>query len=234
MLILTSLREQVYDYMRAQMHSGRLLPGDTLNLNAISEELGISKTPLRDALIRLETEGFVEILPRRGVRVLDLTIEDVRNTYQIVGSLEASVLLDVFEQLGPDHIDHMDRLNEEMRDAVTGEDFDSYYTLNLDFHNVFLALSENEELKRLITPRKQRLYDFPRRGYLKEWELRNCDEHNLFIARLQAGDAPGSASVLRDVHWSFAVQEDYIRRFYSRVVRQIKAEQNLREQQAGT
>ncbi|MGB5881972.1 MAG: GntR family transcriptional regulator, partial [Thermoanaerobaculia bacterium] len=60
-LNLKSLREQVYDYLREAMNRGDLAPGATLDLNAISRRLGVSRTPLRDALLQLETEGFVTI-----------------------------------------------------------------------------------------------------------------------------------------------------------------------------
>jgi len=61
-----SLREQVYDFIREELTRGKLIPGDAINLNAISQELGISKTPLRDALLQLDTEGFVTISPVAG------------------------------------------------------------------------------------------------------------------------------------------------------------------------
>ena len=63
------MREQVYEYLRDEISNRKLLPGATININEISRQLGISKTPLRDAIIQLETEGFVTILPRRGVTV---------------------------------------------------------------------------------------------------------------------------------------------------------------------
>jgi DNA-binding GntR family transcriptional regulator len=66
----------------------------------------------------------------------------------------------------------------------------------------------------LITPFKQRLYDFPRRGYIREWELNNCDEHQQFIALVKKKDRMGAANLMRDVHWSYAVQEKYILQFY--------------------
>ena len=63
---LRSLREQVYQYLRTEMFNGRIIPGEYIRLNEMSERLGISKTPLRDAIIQLECERFVTILPRRG------------------------------------------------------------------------------------------------------------------------------------------------------------------------
>jgi DNA-binding GntR family transcriptional regulator len=63
-------------------------------------------------------------------------------------------------------------------------------------------------------PIKQRLYDFPRRGYIVEWELRNCDEHQMFIDCIEKKDREGAVRVIKDLHWSFAAQEEFIRRFY--------------------
>ncbi|MGA7874099.1 MAG: GntR family transcriptional regulator [Desulfoferrobacter sp.] len=223
-LNLVSLREQVYLYLREQMNSGKLLAGSTIDMSELSKQLGISKTPLRDALIRLECEGYVEILPRRGVRVAALTLQDVKNLYEIIGTLEASVILSCFVRMGPTHIERLKRLNTKMRTALVDEDFDNYYILNLDFHNVYLSLSANSELQDLIRNLKQRLYDFPRRCYIKEWELSNCDEHQKFIEYLDNGDPRGAANQMRDVHWSFDVQEKFIRRFYSLMAEQLKAE----------
>jgi len=214
MLITKSLREQVYDYLRDQINSRRLLPGTTINLNAISQHLGISKTPLRDAIIQLEIEGFVTILPRRGVTVKKLTLRDVKDSYDIVGALEGSVILNNFDKINQSHIARMEKLNAAQFDAFNREEYDRYYKLNLDFHNVFLDLSDNKHLKSIIKPYKQRLYDFPRRGYVKEWELNNCREHDQFIELTKKKDRKGAAAIMQDVHWSFKVQEKYIRQFY--------------------
>ena len=231
MLNLSSLREQVYYFLREEMHTGRILPGSTLNLNEISSQLGISKTPLRDALIQLETEGFVEILPRRGVRVKLLTFADVRNIYEIVGALEGQVIQMHFNELSQEHIDVLSRLNDKMRKAVVQEDFDGYYNMNLEFHEIYLEFSENMELRHLLKHMKQRLYDFPRRSYIKEWELRNIDEHDMFIEEIKKGDKDAAIHVMRDIHWSYTVQEEAINRFYARVTKHINAEIALRAQQ---
>jgi DNA-binding GntR family transcriptional regulator len=217
MLNMPSLREQIYQYLRAEMQGGKLAPGVTINLNAVSRQLGISKTPLRDALIQLEAEGFVDILPRRGVVVRKLTLQNVKDFYEIIGALEAVVIQNVFGLLRPRHIQILKRLNLDQRRAFDGQAYERYYRLNLEFHGVFLELSDNQSLERVITPLKQRLYDFPRQVYIEEWEHRNMDEHERFIACIEAGDRIGAAQLMRDVHWSFAYQESYIRAFYKAV-----------------
>jgi DNA-binding GntR family transcriptional regulator len=214
-LVLKSLREQVYDHLRQLLNRGELRPGAFLDLEALETRLGVSRTPLRDALLQLESEGFVEILPRRGVRVRALTREDVRHLYEIVGALEGAALLAAFPRLGPPEAAALRRLNREMKRAVEKGDFDRYYERNLAFHGVFLERCDNERLVRLVRTLKQRLYDWPRRrGFVKAWERASVGEHAAFARLVEKGEARAAADHLRDVHWSYAVQERFIEAYY--------------------
>ena len=214
-LNIISLREQVYSYLRKQMAIGALLPGTTINIGKIAKQLGISKTPLRDALIHLEIEGFVTILPRRGVQVNSLELIDVKNAYDSIGMVEASIVMDCFEKLKPSHILKLEKLNKIMISDIENDDFHRLFHTNLEFHDVYLSVSDNQLLKKFILPIKQRLYDFPRQNYLKEWELRNCAEHHDFITLLKENNPKKAAKVLKNVHWSYEFQEDFIKIFYN-------------------
>lgn len=232
MLDLTSLREQVYHYIRGEMHNGNLLPGSFINAKEMSQQLGISKTPLRDAIIQLECEGFVSILPRRGVLVNKLTLEDIKNSIEIVGALEAAAIVSAFDKLGLSHIKEMERINSALITAINNEDFDRYYELNIAFHDIFLNLSGNKELRIIVMPFKQRLYDFPRRTYIKEWELINCGEHAQFIEFIRNGERDNAVSLWRNSHWSFTVHEKFIRQFYLLGQKHLKAENSRRQKLA--
>jgi DNA-binding GntR family transcriptional regulator len=213
--VLKSLREQVYEYLKRQMNAGRLRQGAFLNLNEISAEMGMSKTPLRDALFQLEAEGFVTIFPRRGVMVNVLSLVKIRNIYQILGALESSVIIQVAVKVRPEDVDRMEALNEQMRQDVERGDFDSYYDKNLLFHDVYLNLTDNADLLHMVRIYKERLYDFPRnKGFLQDWEVASVEEHREMIRLFRLGDFDGVADYDRDVHWSFAVQERFIRRYY--------------------
>jgi DNA-binding GntR family transcriptional regulator len=166
-------------------------------------------------LIQLETEGFVSILPRRGVVVNRLTLEDIRHLYEIIGALEGAALVSVGDRLDETHFEQMRSLNAEMVKAVEAGEFDNYYARNLSFHEAFLDLSENSELLRQVANAKHRLYDFPRRReFLPEWEMASTKEHAAFLQLLEVGDVRGAADYLRDVHWSFDVQQPFILRYY--------------------
>lgn len=213
-----SLREEVYEYLRGRMNQGRLRPGNYLDLNALAEELGTSRTPLRDALLRLESEGFVEIQNRRGVRITELTLDWIRDIYEILGGLESVALTSVADRITPDTVSRMEALNGEMSAALDAEDFGRFYDANLAFHDTYLDLSSNTELVRRIHILKQRLYDFPRlEGYVPEWERASVGEHRSLVEHLKKGEVREAADLLRDVHWSFEYQERYIRRYYAAI-----------------
>jgi len=210
----SSLSELVYDYLRKQMNEGDLLPGTTLNIGEIASQLGISKTPLRDALIHLELEGFVTILPRRGVLINKLEMRQVQHAYDAIGLIEAFIVEQCLDQITPAHITQLEELNAKMLANIKADNFTDFFKTNLQFHNTYVDISDNEQLKKFILPIKHRLYDFPRQNYNPEWELRNCQEHADFIAFLKQKNGPEAARILRDVHWSFEVQKDFIHSFY--------------------
>ncbi len=99
-----SLRERVYQYLKDAMSAGKLRYGEFLDQDSICETLEVSKTPLRDALIRLEAEGFVTILPRKGVYINPISLDFIKSAYQIIGSIEADCLNEVFNKLTAYHV----------------------------------------------------------------------------------------------------------------------------------
>lgn len=198
------------------MNRGKLRPGSDLRLNDLAEEMGISRTPLRDALLRLEAEGFVEILNRKGVRIAELTLDRIRDVYELLGGLESAAVTSVGHRLSPTTLVRMRELNDEMVRALDASDFARYYDANLRFHDGYLNLSTNRELVHQVHFLKQRLYDFPRlEGFVPEWERSSTGEHRTLLDYLSEGRIVQAADYLRDVHWSFSYQEPFIRRYYT-------------------
>ena len=201
----TSLREQVYLYLVNQIQSGELCPGSLIKLDGLSKQLTVSTTPLKEAIIKLECEGFVEILPRKGISVKKITSQEIKDLYEIIGAGESMVVSSVFDRLTKEHIDLMKQCNKELLKALENKEFDKYYQLNLEFHEYFLGLSPNMTLRKYIGVLKQRLYDFTRRSYVKAWELENIEEHRKFITCIEDGDREGAVKVLQDKHWGWAI-----------------------------
>jgi DNA-binding GntR family transcriptional regulator len=188
------------------MVHGNLKPGSTIQTCQITKELGISKTPLRDALIKLEAEGFVTILPQRGVVINSLTPEDVGFICEILGGLESRVIISVFHKIGEKEVAELNRINQEMVAiaSLNGENFTEYNQKNIQFHDVFLNLSENALLLRYIRILKHRLYHFPDRDFGRDWQHINVAEHQKFVRLVEEHKPKQAADFMRDVHWHSA------------------------------
>jgi len=218
-LILKSLKEQVYEYLREQMEKGEIRPGSSINMEETSKKLGVSKTPLRDALLQLEMENFVSILPRRGVVVNHLTLQDIKESYEIIGALESTALLCAFKKIKKSEIKKLQTLNMEMKEAIKRDDFSLYSAKNLKFHNTFLNLCGNLSLVGIVNNLKRRLYDFPRQeGFVKRWEETSIREHKELVGLIKQGRREEAARFIRDVHWSYEVQEKFIKEFYKQAL----------------
>jgi DNA-binding GntR family transcriptional regulator len=213
-----SLSSLVYEELKREFGEGLLRPGDFIDLKAFSKKLGISMSPLRDALIRLEDEGFLCIYPRRGVIVRKLGLLDIQNIYEIIGALESAAAADCVEELGAEELDLMDELCSLMASCLDRGDFSGYSKANRDFHEIYLSRSNNPELLASIRLGKERLYDFSRHSFcLEDWERSSTAEHLHLASLFRARSREGVASYLRDVHWSYAAQEPFIRRFYGEI-----------------
>ncbi|MEE4164707.1 MAG: GntR family transcriptional regulator [Desulfocapsaceae bacterium] len=197
------LRVQVYDYLQEQMRRGVLEPGSSISVNTMIEELGVSRTPLREALLLLQEQGFVSIQPQRGVKINLLTMDDVKDIYEILGGIESRVILSVFGSIGKAEIERMTALNQRIEATLSTGDIISHNQANIDFHDVFLDLSDNQRLLRYVKNLKMQLYDFPRRDYGRRWNLKNLQEHKTFVALIEDGKPIDAANYMRDTHWDF-------------------------------
>lgn len=207
------LRMQVYEYLRDQLKNGTLESGTSIKISEIAPKLGVSRTPLRDALIRLETEDFVTILPQRGVVIRSLSYRDFQHITETLGALESKVIMLVFPKIRAKEIATFRRLNKKMVAFAESKrsDYKKYIDFNLKFHDVFLDLCENKYILNQIRLLKQRIYDFPARDYGGEWQHLNADEHEKFIQLIEKGDAREAADYMRDVHWTgYYVMKDAI------------------------
>jgi DNA-binding GntR family transcriptional regulator len=210
-----SLKELVYNYIREQMQIGQLKQGDPINMEETAKMLGVSKTPLREALIKLEAEGFVKIIPWRGVFVSELTLRDFQNCYQIIGALECSALLAAAPRINEHHIKHMQAIDDEMCEAIEAGDFDRYYEKNIEFHRTYIDLAKNQILADTVDVLKKKLYEFSRpKEFIKEWEDVSMGEHQQLVKFLTQGEFENAADFLRRTIWSFEVQKKFIVKYY--------------------
>jgi DNA-binding GntR family transcriptional regulator len=206
-----SLRRQIFDYLSNQIEKGVLTPGSLINVRKLTEELKVSRTPLREALAQLEAQGFVTILPQRGVLLNVLTYEELLNIYEILGALESQVLQTVFHCIDAKKIDAMKRCNQIMGQAIANEQNRKFHETNITLHRVFLDLSSNGELTNYVSNLKLKLFGFALKSYRKQFKESIVQEHDEFIELLRAGKKNTAVDYLKDVHWQFNYPENFIR-----------------------
>ena len=209
-----SLRERVYRHLEAALREGQLHHGTCLDQDRLCEELGVSRTPLRDALLRLEAEGFVTIQPRKGVYITPVSDAFVKSACQILGALEADCLDTVFPLLTSRHIRQLEESNKRQEQFLERRQAVEYHAENARFHDIFLSLSENILLEQTLIPLRRRLYDFPRRQYSYEWESMNLYTHQRFIDSVKLGNREAAVSIFRIEHWSYEVHKKYFKLYY--------------------
>ena len=194
------LRTQVYEYLRNELKAENLKPGMFVSMNQIMKNLNISRTPLRDALLQLQNEGFVTFLPQRGIRINKLTQQDIEDLYEMLGALDSRALLSVYPKMGSSEIEKMQKLNQEMLENISGSKFNRYWDLNSEFHNVYLNLSSNLPILRQINIIRQRLFEFGKKDWSRKMREMNYSEHLKMIDLIEKGEAVAAANFMRDVH----------------------------------
>lgn len=209
-----SAREKVYEYLLKLMREGALLPGSTLNLKDISKKLAMSNTPLRDSLIKLEAEGFLTIYPRSKVVINSLEYEDFPFLYGTIGTIEALLIAGSIEDYTPEHLEYLYTKNEEMQNALDEEDMVTYDKCHYEFHAVFIELGKNVFAERIITPIKNRLWDFPRKNFNKEWYQNAIKEHGQIVDSIKEKNIAKLDYIIKQIHWGIDYNLHYIKKAY--------------------
>jgi DNA-binding GntR family transcriptional regulator len=141
-----SLHEQVARRLRQMLVENRIPPGAKLNERELSEELEVSRTPLREAIKMLAAEGLVELLPNRGAIAVQLDEADVLNTFEVMAGLEALSGELAARRITDAELAEIRAMHFEMLAAYTRRDLSAYYRLNADIHVAINAAAKNPVL----------------------------------------------------------------------------------------
>ncbi len=192
-----ALHQEVAIRLRQRLIEGDIAPGAKLNERALSEALQVSRTPLREAIRMLAAEGLVELLPNRGAVAAQLSLQDVIDTFEVIGGLEGQSGELAAERITDAELAEIRALHYEMLAAFTRRDLSTYYQLNSAIHTCINAAARNPVLARTYRTVNARLQALRFRSNFDErkWQ-RAVREHEQMIERLTARDAPGMRVLL--------------------------------------
>lgn len=147
-LLLTSLRERLYESLKEDILTNKFKPGEELQIEKLAEEFGVSSTPVREALVRLEGAGLVVLMPNRGAQVAPISLEDVKNVWEVRRLLEPHAAKVAAKQC---EMAEINALYEKMLKIVNGPvDFATYINSDLEIHELMFKHLSNTLLREIL------------------------------------------------------------------------------------
>ncbi len=191
------LHQEVATRLRQRIVEGQIAPGAKLNERALSEQLQVSRTPLREAIKMLAAEGLVELLPNRGAVAAQMSEQDVADTFELIGGLEGQSGELAAQRVSDAEIAEIRALHYEMLAAYTRRDLPTYYRLNAQIHTLINAAARNPVLTQTWRNVNARLQALRFRSNFDDakW-ARAVQEHENMVALLAARDADGLRRLL--------------------------------------
>ena len=192
------LHDEVAERLRALIRSGDLAPKARVNELDLSARFGISRTPLREAIKILATEGLLELLPNRGARVASISDDEIEEMVEVVAGLEAMAAEIACLRITDAEIAAIEQKHGAMLSAYRFGDRRLYFTLNREIHEAIIRACRNQTLQGIyanLSGRIQRArYEADKTP--EQWD-RAIDEHGRMLALLKARDGEGLASLMR-------------------------------------
>lgn len=193
------LRELVFEALREAIISGKLKPGQRLMEVQVAEALGVSRTPVREAIRMLELEGFVIMMPRKGAYVSDISIKDIASVFEIRRALEGLAAELAAERASPEHLERLERLLVELADCVEREDVNRFVELDTEFHETVYEASRNERLAPILSLLREQIQRFRTRTLSNPGRMRIAyDEHRALVEALADHDAERARQLASD------------------------------------
>lgn len=200
-----TLKDHVYDYIADQIRDGKLLPNQRINENIICEELNISRTPVREALIQLSAEGILENRTRKGFVLRSMTSDDIREIYQVIGILDGYAAKLACEKLTAQDYADMEFTSILWSGSHSGN-YDMYHKQQIVFHQLYIAKCGNNALIESISQAKNKLlkktYQEDVEQKIKEVLKDTNLEHRHILSLFKENDADGLFHYLSETHWA--------------------------------
>ena len=140
------LSEDIADSIKTAIIKGKFKPGEKISEGELAESMGISRTPLREAFRKLENEGFIQIIPRKGAVVTGIDAEEAINLYEIKSTLEGLAARLAANKMKEKDIGKLEKINNELKELIDKNDLESFYRVHTRFHEGFVKLCGNKRL----------------------------------------------------------------------------------------
>lgn len=198
-LAAPALYEQVAERLRTRIFAHELAPGARVDEQALAEEYGISRTPLREALKVLASEGLVTLKPHRGCYVTELSERDLDEIFPVMALLEGRCAAEAAAKASPADIARLSEIHEALELHAAANDADRFFDANQRFHSALQELAGNNWLRQLIEETRKFIKLTRRDSLNLEGRLKqSLNEHRAILAAIRRGDADLAAALMHD------------------------------------
>lgn len=193
-----TLREKILETIRDAILKGNMKPGERVSEPDLAERFGISRTPIREAFRQLESEGYLQVIPRKGAVVASLSERDIEEFYAIKIILEGFAARMAAENLTPKDIERLESINERLQQIAAEGDVKNFFRVHNEFHEVFIKAAGNEKLYEMITQlvmrfKRLRLASLSQPGRMEI----SVEEHRNMIQAFKNHDGDRADSLVR-------------------------------------
>lgn len=198
-IIPPALYQEVAERLRQRIFTSQLSPGNWIDEQRLAEEYGISRTPLREALKVLASEGLVNLRPRRGCYVAEISVNDLRDIFPLLALLEGRALAEIIARGQTDDLDELELLHDKMERAARDGKTQRFFDANQEFHQKIQELSGNRRMLAIVQDLRKvmRLYQH---GFLRHGDRlhQSLEEHRHLMEAIRARDAAHAETAMRN------------------------------------
>ncbi len=216
------LRDVVFNTLRKAILKGELKPGERLMEIALAERLGVSRTPVREAMRKLELEGLVVMIPRRGAQVANITEKDLNDVLEVRIALENLSIENACTRMTEEQLSQLWEAAKVFERTMADGNLVKLAEADVAFHEVIYQSSDNRRLNQVLNNLREQIYRY-RVEYLKDEETRNLlvKEHEELYEAIKA----------RDVKTAQKISFRHIENQREAIVRSIREENEQREKE---
>ena len=184
------LREIVFETLRDAIISQTLEPGERLMEIQMADEMGVSRTPVREAIRKLELEGLVIMVPRKGAYVAGISVKDIHEVFEVRTSLEGLAASLAAQRITPEELDEMEKNLFLEAGELEGNNLRSIVEIDTTFHDLLYKAARNEKLLQLVSNLQEQLQRFRSASLARPGRSKGAlDEHRKILEAIALGDS---------------------------------------------
>ena len=192
------LRDVVFNTLRQAILRGELKPGERLMEIQLANKLGVSRTPIREAIRKLELEGLVLMIPRKGAEVADISEKSLRDVLEVRKALEELAVQLACDKITKEEIEDLKKAAEDFKKILKSRDITEIAEADVRFHDIIFMATDNQKLVQLLNNLREQMYRY-RLEYIKDKSAHQhlIDEHNKIIEAMEKGNVEAAAEAIK-------------------------------------